>query len=82
MAAQNKDPQQPTADVKQETAQAEEKPTADVKAQPKKYKLKDPKTQYAEGSFTLADKQEKGLPASPSPELRKRIKAGFIIEVK
>lgn len=51
-------------------------------AQPKKYKLKDPKTQYAEGSFTLAGKQEKELPKNPSPELRKRIKAEFIAEVK
>ncbi|MCQ2010550.1 hypothetical protein NOM01_11035 [Sporolactobacillus sp. STSJ-5] len=49
---------------------------------PKLFKLKDPKTQYAESSFSLAGTQEKELPKNPSPELRKRIKAGFIVEVK
>jgi hypothetical protein len=51
-------------------------------AKPKLFKLKDQATQYAEGSFTLAGKQEKELPKNPSPELLKRIKAGFIVEVK
>lgn len=66
-------------------AEAQNKDTqsaADVKPQLKKYKLKDHKTQYAEGSFSLAGTQEKELPNNPSVELRKRIKAGFIVEVK
>ncbi|MBX9988628.1 MULTISPECIES: hypothetical protein [Priestia] len=52
----------------------------------KKYKLKDPTTQfaeiYSEGSFSLAGEQEKELPKNPSHELLKRIEAGFIVEVK
>lgn len=48
----------------------------------KKYKLKDPKTQYAEGSFSLSGKQEKELPENPSPDLLARIRAGFIVEVE
>ncbi|MDP1441910.1 hypothetical protein [Priestia megaterium] len=55
-------------------------------ANKKKYKLKDPATQFAEvtseGSFSLAGDQEKELPKNPSRELLKRIEAGFIIEVK
>jgi len=55
-------------------------------AKKKKYKLKDPTTQYAEvnslGSFSLAGEQEKELPDNPSHELLKRIEAGFIVEVK
>jgi hypothetical protein len=55
-------------------------------ANKKKYKLKDPTTQYAEinslGSFSLAGEQEKELPKNPSHELLKRIEAGFIVEVK
>lgn len=51
-----------------------------------KYRLKDPNTQYAEcyaeGSFTLAGDQEKGLPAAPSKTLLERIEYGFIVEVK
>ncbi|HHX9918381.1 TPA: hypothetical protein ACVTHL_005464 [Bacillus cereus] len=47
-----------------------------------KYKLKDPNTQYAEGSFTLAGDQEKELPAAPSKTLLDRIEYGFIVEVK
>lgn len=48
----------------------------------KKYKLKDPKTQYAEGSFSLSGEQEKELPENPSTELLARIRAGFIVEVE
>ena len=48
----------------------------------KLYKLKNPKTQYGEGFFSLSGKQEKELPANPSPDLLARIKAGFIVEVK
>jgi len=55
-------------------------------AKKKKYKLKDPATQYAEinslGSFSLAGEQEKELPDNPSRELLKRIEAGFIVEVE
>lgn len=47
-----------------------------------KYKLKDPSTQFSEGSFTLSGKQEKELPENPSVELTARIRAGFIVEVK
>ncbi|MCR8865055.1 hypothetical protein NQ109_19185 [Priestia megaterium] len=55
-------------------------------AKKKKYKLKDPATQfaeiYSEGSFSLAGEQEKELPKNPSHEILKRIEAGFIVEVK
>ncbi|MED4240636.1 hypothetical protein [Priestia megaterium] len=55
-------------------------------AKKKKYKLKDPATQFAEvtseGAFSLAGEQEKELPKNPSQELLKRIEAGFIIEVE
>jgi hypothetical protein len=52
------------------------------KEKTKKYKLKDPNTQYAEGSFSLVGDQEKELPANPSPYLLARIEAGFIVEVE
>lgn len=55
---------------------------AEAKQKAKKYKLKDPSTQYAEGSFTLVGKQEKELPEQPSHQLLRRIKAGFIVEAK
>ena len=48
----------------------------------KMYKLKDPNTQFSEGSFTLSGDQERELPENPSVELTARIRAGFIIEVK
>ncbi|WP_153465120.1 hypothetical protein [Sediminibacillus terrae] len=51
-------------------------------ASKKKYRLKDPSTQYAEKGFTLAGKQVKELPENPSSELQDRIDVGFIIEVK
>jgi len=55
-------------------------------AKKKKYKLKDPATQFAEvtseGSFLLAGDQEKELPKNPSQELLKRIEARFIVEVE
>lgn len=47
-----------------------------------KFRLKDPGTQYSEGSFTLSGDQEKELPDNPSPELLARIRAGFFVEVK
>jgi hypothetical protein len=47
-----------------------------------KYRLKDPKTQYGEGSFSLAGEQEKELPDNPSPELLARIRSGFLVEVE
>lgn len=43
-----------------------------------KYKLKDPSTQYAEGSFSLSGDQAKELPDNPSPTLLGRIRSGFI----
>lgn len=43
-----------------------------------KYKLKDPSTHYAEGSFSLSGDQTKELPESPSPDLVARIRSGFI----
>ncbi|NMF00240.1 hypothetical protein [Aneurinibacillus aneurinilyticus] len=52
------------------------------KEEKKLYRLKNPKTQYAEGSFTLAGEQEKELPENPSRQLLDRIEAGFIVEVK
>lgn len=45
-----------------------------------KYKLADPRTQYAEGEFTLVGEQEKELPEHPSPGLVERIRAGFIVK--
>lgn len=45
-----------------------------------KFKLKDPATSYNEPGFTLAEDQEKELPADPSPELIARIRAGFIVK--
>lgn len=48
----------------------------------KSFKLKDPKTQFSEGSFTLSGDQESELPENPSVELMARIQAGFIVEVK
>lgn len=53
-----------------------------AEAKKKKYKLKDPSTQYAEGSFTLVGDQEKELPENPSRQLLRRIQSGFIVEVK
>ncbi|MED0739016.1 hypothetical protein [Aneurinibacillus thermoaerophilus] len=53
-----------------------------AKKEKKLYRLKDPKTQYAEGSFSLVGDQEKELPANPSKELLARIRSGFIVEVK
>lgn len=74
------------ADTAKVVAKADTKqsPAPEKAAAPavKKYKLKDPTKQYAEGPFTLAGTQEKELPKYPSAELRKRIKAGFIVEVK
>ena len=55
---------------------------AEAKQKAKKYKLKDPSTQYADGSFSLAGHQEKELPENPSRQLLRRIKAGFIVEAK
>lgn len=52
------------------------------KEEKKLYRLKNPKTQYAEGSFTLAGEQEKELPENPSQQLMDRIQAGFIVGVK
>lgn len=52
------------------------------KEEKKLYRLKDPKTQYAEGSFSLVGDQEKELPPNPSKELLARIRSGFIVEVK
>lgn len=46
----------------------------------KKFKLKDPETQYSEEGFTLAGDQEKELPADPSDSLIARIRSGFIVE--
>jgi hypothetical protein len=51
------------------------------KEEVKKYKLKDPNTQFSEGSFTLSGDQEKELPENPSVELLGRIQAGFLVEV-
>lgn len=56
--------------------------TTETESVKRKYKLKDPKAQYAERGFTLADDQEKTLPDNPSIQLLARIKAGFIEEVK
>lgn len=87
-AAKKAEAKQPAEEVKQEeqtpeeTKPAEEVESAPVQTKQKKHKLKDPSKQYAEGSFTLAGTQEKELPKNPSPELLKRIKAGFIVEVK
>ncbi|MEK6459161.1 hypothetical protein AABM27_01505 [Heyndrickxia faecalis] len=53
-----------------------------AEAKKKKYKLKDPSTHYAEGSFSLAGDQEKELPENPSRQLLRRIQAGFIVEAK
>lgn len=47
-----------------------------------KYKLKDPNTQFSEGSFTLSGDQEKELPENPSPDLLARVRSGFLVEVK
>ncbi len=47
-----------------------------------KYKLKDPNTQFSEGSFTLSGNQEKELPDNPSAELHARVRSGFLVEVK
>jgi hypothetical protein len=47
----------------------------------KKFKLADPKTQYAEQNFTLQGDEEKELPENPSAELIQRIRSGFIKEV-
>ncbi|MED4866114.1 hypothetical protein ABET15_04235 [Heyndrickxia faecalis] len=55
---------------------------AEAKQKVKKYKLKDPSTQYAEGSFSLAGDQEKELPGNPSRQLLRRIQSGFIVEAK
>ncbi|MFD1423421.1 hypothetical protein ACFQ4J_06650 [Laceyella tengchongensis] len=55
---------------------------ATKKDQKKKVKLKDPSTQYGEGSFSLSGKQEKELPDNPSQELLARIRTGFLVEVK
>jgi hypothetical protein len=52
------------------------------KEEVKKYKLKDPNTQFSEGSFTLSGDQEKELPENPSVELLGRLRAGFIVEVE
>lgn len=52
------------------------------KEEKKLYRLKNPKTQYAEGSFSLVGDQAKELPDNPSKELLARIHSGFIVEVK
>ncbi|MBH8599076.1 MULTISPECIES: hypothetical protein [unclassified Thermoactinomyces] len=54
---------------------------ATKKEEKKKVRLKDPSTQYGEGSFSLLGNQEKELPENPSPELLARIRSGFIVEV-
>lgn len=64
----------------------EVEPEEEIEVEPKgKYKLANPKTQYAEnypeGSFTLAVDQEKELPEFPSSHLIERIRSGFIVRV-
>ncbi|MBO0962346.1 hypothetical protein J1P26_21825 [Neobacillus sp. MM2021_6] len=64
--------------LKEEPELSEEK----QEGKKKKYKMRDPKTQYADLSFTLAGEQEKELPENPSDFLLAYIKAGFIVEVE
>lgn len=64
---------------KKESAEDEKEAQADPTP---KYKLKDPKSFYGEGSFVLYGEKTEALPNNPSTELLARIKSGFIIEVK
>lgn len=65
----------------QKAAESVQKAVAEGKEVSKKYKLADPRTQYAEGDFYISGDQEKELPERPSAALIERIRAGFIVEV-
>lgn len=69
------------ADSSNSDSESEEQESKEVDST-KKYRLKDPSTQYGEGSFSLSGDQEKELPKNPSIELLGRIRSGFIVEVK
>ena len=68
------------ADVELSDSEKAALKAATGEAQGKKYKLKDPNTQYSEAGFTLTGDQEKELPADPSDALVARIRSGFITE--
>lgn len=81
------EPESPTEDLgieqTEETEQSVEeivKALGEGKKVSGKFRLASPRTQYADGNFTLAGEQEKELPKEPSLNLIERIRSGFIIK--
>lgn len=67
---------------KSEESKDDENKTAENEAATKKYKLANPNTSYSDRSFSLYQGEEKELPDKVSSEVKARIKAGQIVEVK